>query len=40
MVELAHLSQVDRLFTDQPLAVPFGQIVADSGVNCVVADQA
>jgi len=39
MVELAHLSQVDRLFTDQPLAVPFGQIVADSGVNCVVADQ-
>ncbi|CAG2137486.1 DeoR/GlpR family DNA-binding transcription regulator [Cupriavidus numazuensis] len=39
MVELAHLSQIDRLFTDEPLAAPFGQIVADSGVKCVVADQ-
>ncbi|TPQ35736.1 DeoR family transcriptional regulator [Cupriavidus pinatubonensis] len=39
MVELAHLSQIDRLFTDEPLVAPFGQIVADSGVKCVVADQ-
>ncbi|MCD9122586.1 MULTISPECIES: DeoR/GlpR family DNA-binding transcription regulator [Cupriavidus] len=37
MVELAHLSQIDRLFTDEPLRAPFEQIVADSGVKCVVA---
>jgi len=40
MVELAHLSQIDRLFTDQPLMAPFGQILADSGVSCVVAAEA
>ncbi|KWR92097.1 DeoR/GlpR family DNA-binding transcription regulator [Cupriavidus sp. IDO] len=39
MVELAHLSQIDRLFTDQALIAPFGQMLADSGVNCVVADR-
>ncbi|MGH8785785.1 MAG: DeoR/GlpR family DNA-binding transcription regulator [Cupriavidus necator] len=39
MVELAHVSQVDRLFTDEPLAAPFDQIVADSGVKCVVAER-
>ncbi|AGW91199.1 MULTISPECIES: DeoR/GlpR family DNA-binding transcription regulator [Cupriavidus] len=37
MVELAHVSQVDRFFTDEPLAAPFDQILADSGVKCVVA---
>jgi len=39
MVELAHLSQIDRLFTDEPLRAPFEQIVADSGVKCVVAGE-
>ncbi|WP_265921572.1 DeoR/GlpR family DNA-binding transcription regulator [Cupriavidus nantongensis] len=39
MVELAHVSQVDRLFTDAPLAAPFDQILADSGVKCVVAER-
>jgi len=39
MVELAHVSQVDRLFTDEPLAAPFDRILADSGVKCVVAER-
>ena len=39
MVELAHLSQIDRLFTDEPLRAPFEQIIADSGVKCVVAGE-
>lgn len=39
MVELAHVSQVDRLFTDEPLAEPFDRILADSGVTCVVAER-
>ncbi|CAG2156101.1 Glycerol-3-phosphate regulon repressor [compost metagenome] len=38
MVELAPLSSIDRLFTDEPLRPPFVQMLADSGVNCVVAD--
>ncbi|CAG2151332.1 DeoR/GlpR family DNA-binding transcription regulator [Cupriavidus plantarum] len=38
MVELAPLSSVDRLFTDEPLREPFVQMLGDSGVNCVVAD--
>ncbi|WP_020202332.1 MULTISPECIES: DeoR/GlpR family DNA-binding transcription regulator [Cupriavidus] len=37
MVELAHLSEIDRLFTDEPLKPPFGQMLEDSGVSCVVA---
>ena len=39
MVELAHLSQIDRLFTDMPLQAPFDRMLAESEVNCVVADQ-
>jgi len=38
MVELAPLSRIDRLFTDEALRAPFVQMLADSGVNCVVAD--
>ncbi|QET01149.1 MULTISPECIES: DeoR/GlpR family DNA-binding transcription regulator [Cupriavidus] len=38
MVELAPLSSVDRLFTDEPLREPFVQMLGDSGVSCVVAD--
>jgi DeoR family transcriptional regulator, glycerol-3-phosphate regulon repressor len=37
MVELAHLSQVKRLFTDQPPPVPYAQMLHDTGVQCVVA---
>ncbi|MGO4327906.1 DeoR/GlpR family DNA-binding transcription regulator [Cupriavidus sp. 2TAF22] len=37
MVELAHLSEIDRLFTDQPLKSPFERMLEDSGVRCVVA---
>ncbi|WP_420996309.1 DeoR/GlpR family DNA-binding transcription regulator [Cupriavidus sp. 30B13] len=37
MVELAHLSEIDRLFTDEPLKPAFERMLEDSGVNCVVA---
>jgi DeoR family glycerol-3-phosphate regulon repressor len=37
MVELAHVSQLNRFFTDLPLRPPFDQIFADNGVDCVVA---
>ncbi|MBY4896289.1 DeoR/GlpR family DNA-binding transcription regulator [Cupriavidus sp. AU9028] len=37
MVELGHLEQVDRLFTDQAPRPPFERILQDSGVKCVVA---
>lgn len=37
MVELAHLSEIDRLFTDQPLKPPFESMLEESGVSCVVA---
>jgi DeoR family glycerol-3-phosphate regulon repressor len=39
MVELAPLSSIDRLFTDEPLQAPFDTMLAESGVKCVVADQ-
>ncbi|CAG9163939.1 DeoR/GlpR family DNA-binding transcription regulator [Cupriavidus pampae] len=38
MVELAPLTCIDRLFTDEPLRDPFVQMLGESGVNCVVAD--
>lgn len=39
MVELAPLSSINRLFTDEPLQAPFDTMLAESGVKCVVADQ-
>ncbi|CAG9181604.1 DeoR/GlpR family DNA-binding transcription regulator [Cupriavidus respiraculi] len=39
MVELGHLSDVDRLFTDQPLMAPFERILEESEVRCVVATE-
>ncbi|TWG86724.1 DeoR family transcriptional regulator [Cupriavidus gilardii J11] len=39
MVELAHLSEIDRLFTDQAPKAPFERIVEESGVKCVVAGE-
>ncbi|MDB5742252.1 MAG: DeoR/GlpR transcriptional regulator [Polaromonas sp.] len=37
MVELARLSQIDRLFTDQPPPEPFPALLAEAGVSCDVA---
>jgi DeoR family glycerol-3-phosphate regulon repressor len=39
MVELGHLSEIDRLFTDQPLKAPFERILEESEVRCVVATE-
>jgi DeoR family transcriptional regulator, glycerol-3-phosphate regulon repressor len=39
MVELARLSQIDRLFTDAPPPEPFPQLLADADVQCVVAPE-
>jgi DeoR family transcriptional regulator, glycerol-3-phosphate regulon repressor len=38
MVELARLSQIDRLFTDKPPPEPFPALLADAQVQCVVAE--
>ena len=37
MVELARLSQLDRLFTDAPPPVPYPALLAEAGVRCDVA---
>ena len=37
MVELATLSQIDRLFTDAPPPAPFPALLAEAGVRCDVA---
>ena len=37
MVALATLDQVDRLFTDAPPSAPFDRLLAEAGVDCVVA---
>ena len=39
MVELAHLSQIDHLFTDAPPPESFAQLLEQSGVECTVADE-
>ena len=39
MVEVGRLAQVDTLFTDQAPPAPFAALLADAGVNSVVADQ-
>ncbi|MBT9486480.1 MAG: DeoR family transcriptional regulator [Rubrivivax sp.] len=38
MVELGRLTQIDRLFTDQPPPPPFGSLLADADIDCVVAE--
>lgn len=37
MVELATLSQITRLFTDEPPPEPFPALLADAGVSCDIA---
>jgi len=37
MVEVGRLDQINRLFTDQPPPPPFGTLLSDAGVDCVVA---
>ena len=37
MVELAHLSHIDRLFTDAPPPDSFVQLLEQSGVECSIA---
>jgi DeoR family glycerol-3-phosphate regulon repressor len=37
MVELATLSQINRLFTDQPPPEPFPALLAEAGVSCDIA---
>lgn len=37
MVELGHLSQIDRLITDAPPPEPFAALLAEHGVDCVIA---
>ncbi|MNN71602.1 Glycerol-3-phosphate regulon repressor [compost metagenome] len=37
MVELAHISQIDRFFTDAHPQEPLAQVLLDSGVRCEVA---
>jgi DeoR family glycerol-3-phosphate regulon repressor len=39
MVELAHLSHIDRLFTDALPPESFVQLLVQSGVECTVADE-
>jgi DeoR family transcriptional regulator, glycerol-3-phosphate regulon repressor len=36
MVELARLSEIDRLFTDRKPPPPFAALLADAGVDCEV----
>ncbi len=36
MVEVANLSQIDRLFTDAPPPEPFAALLAEAGVRCDV----
>ncbi len=38
MVELGRLSQVDMLFTDQEPPSPFPALIAEAGVQCVIAE--
>ena len=38
MVELAHLNQIDTLFTDHPPPGEFTHLLAEAGVQCVVAE--
>ncbi|MVW73418.1 MULTISPECIES: DeoR/GlpR family DNA-binding transcription regulator [unclassified Bordetella] len=40
MVELAHISQINRFFTDAQPPAPLAQALQDAGVRCVVAEPA
>jgi DeoR family glycerol-3-phosphate regulon repressor len=40
MVELARLDEIDVVFTDAPPPGPFGELMSQGGVQCVVAGQA
>lgn len=37
MVELAHISELDMIFTDAPPPEPYPQLLAEAGVQCEVA---
>ena len=37
MVELAHISEIDRFFTDAHPQEPLAQALLDAGVRCEVA---
>ncbi|ARP87005.1 DeoR/GlpR family DNA-binding transcription regulator [Bordetella genomosp. 9] len=37
MVEVAHVSRIDRLFTDAPLPDPLAAVLRDAGVQCEIA---
>jgi DeoR family glycerol-3-phosphate regulon repressor len=37
MVEVAHISRVDRLFSDQPVPAPLAAILRDASVRCEIA---
>ncbi len=39
MVELAHVRQIDSLFTDATPPAPFPTLLAEAGVQCVIADR-
>jgi len=39
MVELAHVRQIDTLFTDATPPAPFPTLLAEAGVQCVIADR-
>src|SRR5690606_16411837 len=38
MVELAHISQIDRFFTDAYPQAPLAQVLQESSVRCVIAE--
>ena len=38
MVELARFDHLDRLYTDAPPPEPFPRLLAEAGVQCIVAD--
>jgi DeoR family glycerol-3-phosphate regulon repressor len=40
MVELAHISQIDRFFTDAPPQPPLARVLVEAGVRCEVATPA
>ncbi|OZI23938.1 DeoR family transcriptional regulator [Bordetella genomosp. 9] len=39
MVEVAHVSRIDRLFTDLPVPEPIGNVLRDAGVRCEITSE-
>lgn len=39
MVELGHISELDRLFTDAPPPEPFPALLAEADVQCIIAPE-